>query len=163
MTETGPNAALTDPAPVAEEVVAALRSQGIRMTVLRRLVVEELATSTTHLSAEALLERVRRRAPDAHLATVYRNLEALLAAGVATHVHLPHGATTYHLLRSDHRSHLHVVCRHCDQVLDMPADSLDGVADRLRERHGFQLDSNHVALTGSCRACQGPQGKNDAT
>ena len=89
---------------------------------------------------------------DVHRATVYRTLEFLVRAGVVAHVHLPHGATAYHLVGDGHRSHAHLVCRGCGQLVDVPG-LLDGLAADLRERIGFELDLDHVALTGLCERC----------
>jgi Fe2+ or Zn2+ uptake regulation protein len=142
--------------PVAE-AIALLRARGDRVTASRRAVIEELEAATVHLTADDLLERVRGRADGAegvHLATVYRTLEALTRSGVVAHIHLPHGATTYHLVRPGHRLHLHLVCRNCDRLFDVAPETLDGVAADLDRSHGFRLDSEHVALTGWCRDCR---------
>ena len=145
-----------EPGDVAAEAITVLRDRGDRITPSRRAIIEELGIATGHLSAEDLLERVRRRSDAAggvHLATVYRTLDSLVQSGVAAHIHLPHGATTYHLIRPGQRLHLHLVCRGCERLIDVPPDTLDDVADALARSHGFRLDSDHVALTGRCRDC----------
>jgi len=136
-----------------ETSIELLREQGERITTPRRLVLEELASAATHLSAEDLLARVKARSAGVHLATVYRVLEALMQYGIVDHVHLPHGATTYHVVEPGHRNHLHLVCRGCDTVLDAPPDTLDEVAARLDQQYQFRLAPHHVALTGWCSAC----------
>ena len=60
---------------LVEASIAVLRGRGERLTTPRRLVIEELAATTGHLSADDLLERVTTRSPGVHLATVYRTLE----------------------------------------------------------------------------------------
>ncbi len=86
-----------------------------------------------------------------HRATVYRVLEALTAAGVVTHVHVGHGATSYHLAQP---SHLHAQCGSCGAVIDLPEQLLVPLRAELLERHGFALDASHMALSGLCRTCR---------
>jgi Fur family ferric uptake transcriptional regulator len=140
-------------AQIVDEAIAALRARGERITVPRRLVLDVLAGSTDHLSAEDLYERIGERAPGVHRATIYRTIEALVRAGVIAHVHLPHGAATYHLVDPGIRSHLHVVCHDCGRLVDVPSDLLDGVAADLADAYHFRLDADHVALTGWCATC----------
>lgn len=143
----------TDPDQLVQDAIAALRRQGRRITVPRRQVLDVLAGTDEHLTVEDLHDRVRKRVDGIHLATIYRTVEALVQAGLVAHIHLPHGATTYHLVVGDN-SHCHVVCTGCERVLDLPPDLLDGVAAELLRRQGFRLDAGHVALTGLCRACR---------
>ena len=139
---------------LVDDALAVLRSRGERITVPRRLVLDALAGSSEHLSADDLYERIGERAPGVHKATVYRTIEALVRAGVVAHVHLPHGAATYHLVVPGDRAHLHVVCRACGRLHDVPSDLLDGVATELETTFAFRLDADHVALTGWCAACE---------
>ncbi len=136
-----------------DAAIASLRDQGERVTTARRLVLEILAGTTEHLSADNISTEITDLAPSIHRATVYRTLEALTRLHLIAHVHLPHGAATYHLADTTDRVHLHLACRNCDQVVDAPADLLDGVAERLTTSRGFVLDPEHVALTGWCKDC----------
>lgn len=139
----------------AEEAIADLRSRGQRVTVARRALLGVLATTRDHLHAEEIAERMTLLAPDVHRATVYRTIDSLVSLGIITHVHLPHGAATYHLVESNARhGHLHLACRLCNTVVDAPHDLLEPVVEVAREQLGFELDPDHVALTGVCAACQ---------
>lgn len=139
------------PARVAE-VAALLRARGERMTEPRRAVVEAMCGLPEHVAAEDVVAAVAERAPQVHRASVYRALELLVALGVVQHVHVGHGATTYHLVGAD-EDHLHARCTGCGAVLDLPPDLLDGPARRLLAEVGFHLDAAHVALAGTCARC----------
>ena len=89
---------------------------------------------------------------DLPASSVYRALEALSGVGVVQHIHLGHGATAYHLTDGDD-AHVHLQCRSCGAVLDLPAEILDPVAAYVA-RAGFELDPTHTALSGSCAACR---------
>lgn len=147
-----PGSAADSVGDVLAEVAGLLRARGERMTGPRRAVLSVLARQTDHVSADALVTLVAEQDPGVHRASVYRTLDALSDLGVVQHVHVGHGATTYHLVRPDDR-HLHAHCRVCGSVRDLPSDLLDDVAAALARKYGFVLDAGHVALSGTCRRC----------
>ncbi|MET0864405.1 MAG: transcriptional repressor [Nakamurella sp.] len=131
-----------------------LRNQDHRITGARRAVIETLARRGGHPTAPELSAEIEQRYPGIHLATVYRTLEVLTELGVVTHVHMSHGATAYHLAGiGSSENHLHAQCRICGRVFDLPADMLDDIRLRLALDNDFDLDPNHVALSGACRSC----------
>lgn len=113
-----------------------------------------LATAREHLSADDIASQVEELTPGLHRTTIYRTLESLCASGVAVHVHLAQGATTYHLTDIDDRPHLHVLCDSCGAVLDAPANLLDEVGVRLLADLDFELEPTHAALLGRCGRCR---------
>jgi Fur family ferric uptake transcriptional regulator len=135
---------------LVDQVASALRARGERMTGPRRAVIEVLAATPGHLTAEQVVEALA--GTTVHRASVYRSLEALSDLGVVQHVHLGHGATSYHLA-DQHGPHLHAQCRTCGTVLDLPPTLLDTAARRLLRDTGFRLDAAHVALSGRCATC----------
>lgn len=143
---------MTTPGRRTDAAVERLRERGERVTKARVALLEVLADSDDHLSAEDIADRLDHGEAAAHRATVYRTLESLVRAGVIAHVHLPHGAATYHLVDTE-RAHLHLLCRECGEIIDARPDLLDGVRSDLLTSAGFRLDPDHVALTGWCRRC----------
>lgn len=138
-----------------------LRELGQRSTPARRAVLEVLDATSAHLSADEIAIAVAQRAPEVHRATVFRTLDRLTTLGVVTHVHLPHGAATYHVAEPQSRLHLHLACRGCGGVFDTEATLLDDVAAELASTSGFVLDADHTALSGWCSECErsgGPDG-----
>jgi Fur family transcriptional regulator, ferric uptake regulator len=138
----------------AQPLAERLRARGLRMTAQRTQVLDAVM-ALEHATPEAIGARLREQAgadgaaPDA--STVYRNLELLERLGLVWHTHLGKGAPVYHA--SEH-PHLHVVCQSCGQISSVPPDLLDGAAERLAADLGFTIDVGHVALSGTCHACQ---------
>jgi Fur family ferric uptake transcriptional regulator len=122
------------------------------MTRPRRAVLGALARAPGHMTAEEVCTAVAVDDPGVHRASVYRTLEAMSSLGVVQHVHVGHGGTTYHLA-GRRPPHLHVQCRVCGSVLDVPTEVLDGAATELQRLYGFTLDAGHVALSGACARC----------
>lgn len=132
---------------------AVLRDHGQRVTPARRLVLDVVGSTDSHLSADEIAALVADRAPDVHRATVFRTLSTLVESGILVHVHVPHAPTTYHLGHPHGRRHLHVVCSVCGSVYDTDPTVLDAAVERLRSTIGFELDADHIALSGRCATC----------
>jgi Fur family ferric uptake transcriptional regulator len=133
-----------------QDALDALRGRGERITHARRAVITALAALPDHPTAEQVVSRVEATADGVHRATVYRVLDSLGELGIVSHVHVGHGATSYHLAE---RSHVHGHCRTCGSVVDLPEGMLVDVRQRLLVEHGFELDAGHIALSGRCATC----------
>ncbi len=117
-----------------------------------------VGSTDDHLSADEIALAVAEWAPTVHRATVYRTLDRLVSLGLVAHVHLPHGATTYHVRRPEEGMHLHLSCRGCGAVVDADPGLLDDVAAEVERANGFVLDAAHGALSGWCSDCGRPAG-----
>jgi len=135
-----------------DEILDLLRTDGGRVTPARRAVVQVLVDTDDHISAEDIAGRVQQAMPDVAPSTVYRTLEVLERLGQVEHVHLGHGPSKYHLAE---RVHVHLMCRGCDRVIELPDTYLDDLATRLAADHGFVLEPRHFALLGRCKDCGG--------
>lgn len=128
-----------------------LRAAGYRVTPQRQLVLEAVR-ELEHATPDAIGARVRARAAGLNLSTVYRTLEVLEKVGLVTHTHLGSGPPSYHL--AEEADHMHVVCRGCGEVRDVPLDLAAGLVGRLREEWGFEADARHLTAFGRCRECR---------
>lgn len=136
--------------PRVEAAISALRDTGHRITTARRAVVRAIATSPEHPTAEEILEQVAQAHPDVHLATVYRNLEALREIGLVEHTHLRHGPAVYRLADEPREQ---LVCDRCGSVTEVPSTALRAASRELERRYGFRVGPQHFAITGLCRNC----------
>jgi Fur family ferric uptake transcriptional regulator len=134
-----------------DDLLDRLRSQGVRVTAARRLVLAELVRrGAGHPSAEQIARRVQRTNPELHLSTIYRTLEVLEELGLVMRASLGEGATTYHLAGDRHH---HAVCESCGAVIELPESVLAPVVRRLARDHGFTAAPRHVTITGLCANC----------
>ena len=75
--------------------LGALRAGGLRISAARRLALEALFAADAPASADELAGGLGGRLPGSDLASLYRNLETLAAAGLVEHLHVPHGPGRY--------------------------------------------------------------------
>lgn len=133
-----------------EEVCLALRANGGRVTSPRRAILRALIDLSEHPNAGQLTALVQAHQPDVHESTVYRFLDELERMGVIDHVHLGHGAAVYHFADETHG---HLVCELCSLVVEVPEEIFEELKRSLRDVFEFEVQSQHFALTGRCKAC----------
>ncbi len=133
-------------------LIAALRQEGYRLTPQREMIVEAIAHSGRHMTAEEVLDVVRQKTEAVNIATVYRTLDLLVEKGLATRTDLGEGRVVYATIR--HGPHIHLVCRRCGRVLEADASLLAPLTTALQEQCRFFCDTTHLALTGLCEACR---------
>lgn len=136
---------------VSSEWEQRLRRGGYRITPQRQLVLEAVER-LRHGTPEEILAEVQRTASGVNLSTIYRNLEVLEEVGLVTHAHIGHGAPTYHAV--DDHVHIHLVCDSCGAVQSVDASIAESFLVEVRRDTGFVTDISHVALHGSCAACE---------
>ena len=117
----------------------------------QRQLVLEAVYRLGHATPDQVHSEVARTAAGINITTVYRTLELLEELGLVTHTHLSHGAPTYHGVSEE--QHVHLVCRSCGCVDDVPAEMLDALAHTLQKEKSFSVDRGHVALFGVCGLC----------
>ena len=129
-----------------------LRRAGCRPTAQRLLVLQALGGGD-HVTADDILAHARGRYPAINPSTVYRTLDALVAAGVARRTDLGAGRLHFELTR-EHRHH-HVVCQGCGRVAHLHDASLAPLADAVAAETGFTLTPDReITVPGICPECR---------
>lgn len=134
------------------ELRQALERAGWRCTRQRAAVFAYLRSVDCHPTAEQVFAAVRRHLPNISLATIYKALDALVAARLATRLAGGVGPARY-----DGRceAHYHLRCQRTGQVRDLPLpydpQLLDKLAPHLTgvlRRQGFEVTGHHLELLG---------------
>jgi Fur family ferric uptake transcriptional regulator len=100
------------------------------------------------LSPEEALSYARRSVPEMSIATVYRNLKAMVEENWLTAVQLPGEPPRYELAGKAH--HHHFRCDDCRKVYEV-----EGCIPQLKAKlpRGFRAMNHDVLLYGLCAAC----------
>jgi Fe2+ or Zn2+ uptake regulation protein len=141
----------------AEEITSdalrlALARAGWRYTRQREAVFRYLRSTHNHPTAEQVYAAIRRHMPSISLATVYKALQALVDAHLATKLPDASGPARFEW-RSE--PHYHVRCTRTGRILDLKRafdpnllEQLDPkLADCLRQQ-GFQITGYNLELLG---------------
>lgn len=129
----------------------ALRDRGYRVTLQREIILEALEALPGHVTADTVYGQIRERYPQVNISTVYRTLELIEQAGLASHTHFDDGVAKWHLAQE--RSHQHLACRRCGREFELDQDVVEPLTRELEARYGFQADLPHFAIVGVCRDC----------
>jgi Fur family ferric uptake transcriptional regulator len=135
-----------------DDVAAALRDAGSRLTTPRRLVLEALFAAPGLVSAEHIAAGTDTGVT-LDVTSVYRNLEMLEQLGVVRHVHVGHGPSVYGLIGEGEREFL--VCEVCGKVSAADTEELDRVRAVIRQEFGFEARFTHFPIHGRCADCSG--------
>ena len=139
--------------PKADEdaIASIIRGAAKRVTIAKRTVGEVLACASGHLTADEITFKVQQRLPDVSTSTVYRILDEFEELNIVVHAHLGQQAAVYHLAGAVHG---HLTCESCNATMEIPAEHFDALSKNLLTTYDFMLDRHHVALSGTCGACQ---------
>ncbi|HEY5012330.1 MAG TPA: Fur family transcriptional regulator [Acidimicrobiia bacterium] len=135
----------------ADELMTAMREQGLRVTPQRMGIVAHLVGNTTHPTVEALHEAARVQMPTLSLKTVYQTVHDLEALAEVRLLDVGTGQVRVDP-NVEHRHH-HVVCNECGRVCDVPVE-FPGLTLPRRYRFGFTVDAVDVIFRGTCEACR---------
>jgi Fur family transcriptional regulator, ferric uptake regulator len=133
-------------------LVESIREHGYRMTPQREMILEVLHSGDGHLTADEIYQMIREKSPVVNLATVYRTLELLRALHLVTAIDTGGGRVHYEL--AGEQRHHHLVCERCGHTLELDCVVLEPLEGELRQRYGFQVNLDHLALFGLCPQCQ---------
>jgi Fur family ferric uptake transcriptional regulator len=137
-----------EPTSTADRLAAA----GERVTRQRLLVADALAAHGRQITAQDLYDRLRRREPRLGRATVFRTLEALVAAGVARRLEQDGHVYGYVACRPEH--HHHLACDRCGRVEEIGEGYIAPVAERVAADLGFTIDDARLDFYGLCADCR---------
>ena len=137
----------------AEETCA---RQGLRLTPIRRRVLELVWQNHQPVGAYDLLEQLSREGKRAMPPTVYRALDFLVSAGLVHRL-----ATLNAYVGCSHPDHAHqgqfLICRDCRTVVEMESSNIGRSLQREAAALGFRVQVQNVELTGLCPGCTAPQ------
>ena len=142
-------------ADLDNELIAALRERGQRVTLPRLLVHRHVRRARHHVTPEHVHAEVASQHPGLSPATIYGTLELLEELGFVRRVSTPRGGTLYDPRVDEHH---HVICRSCGRVQDVDARVDTRAVKRAARAAGFRVDYGQFALRGLCAHCANKSG-----
>jgi len=126
--------------------------RGVRLTQIRREVLELIWESHRAVKAYDLLERIKPIERTAKPATVYRALEFLLEQGL---IHRVESLNAFVGCNCSERRHeqLLLICKHCREVEERPAERVMEAVDHELQQAGFTFHRKSIEIHGLCAQC----------
>lgn len=126
-----------------------LREHEIKVTPQRLSIVEELY-GKVHMSVDELYTAIKKKFPSISLATVYKNINAMLEKDFILEVKIPNEKSKYELAKA---SHSHLLCERCGKVEDIALDLEDIVQKAVNLTH-YKINDDALVLSGVCPSCK---------
>jgi Fe2+ or Zn2+ uptake regulation protein len=133
-----------------DQLTAALRAGGHRVTLPRLLVHRHVRAAERHMTPEQVHSELAPQHPGLSPATIYGTLELLEELGFLRRVSTPRGKIVYDPRVDPHH---HVVCRRCGRIADLEAAVDSSAAERAAGAAGFTVDHGQLQLSGLCPEC----------
>jgi Fe2+ or Zn2+ uptake regulation protein len=133
-----------------QDLAAALRDRGQRVTPQRLFIHRALSELDRHVSAEEVLAEVGASLPNVSLPTVYSTLDLFEEMGLVRRLGVTHGAVLYDPRPEPHN---HRVCDRCGAIEDFDADLDFAAALRRAGRGGFRPGRAEILVHGLCSRC----------
>lgn len=134
----------------------AFESKGLRLTDLRRAVLLEIAGSHHSIGAYEILERMAGKGTRLAPISVYRAIDALIAAGVVHRLESKNAYFACHNAHGGGEEHLVMSCEGCGIVAEVPGDGVFAAIDRAAAAAGFKPRLRVVEVAGLCGNCTRP-------
>jgi Fur family zinc uptake transcriptional regulator len=127
-------------------------NRGVRLTPMRRQVLELIWESHKAIKAYDLLQRITPKVGTTKPVTVYRALNFLMEQGL---IHKVESLNAFIGCRfSDHQhQQLLLTCSHCQEVEERPAEGVMEAIDRELEQASFTIYHKAIEIHGICAHC----------
>jgi Fur family ferric uptake transcriptional regulator len=135
-----------------QRFLAFLRERRHRVTAERLALLDEVFRQHGHIDAEQLLAALRERGLKISRATVYRNLELLVASGLARKQRLGRRRFLYEHIHGGQR-HDHLVCTGCGRVVEFVSPGIAALHAEICRAHGFVPGASSLQINGICKSC----------
>lgn len=129
---------------------ASMKEEGYRCTQERLTVLREIYDSSSHLDADEIFVRLKKKGVSISRATVYHTLDLLFKFHLVNKIDLGHKHTHYEKSYGV-GNHLHIICEQCDRVVEVHSEELNSLLDSLCEENGFTLGSFSLQVFAKCQ------------
>ena len=142
--------ARVDEALAAAEGLCA--SEGLRLTPVRRKVLEILLQENRAIGAYVILDFLRAAGFGSQPPVVYRALDFLVTHGFVHKIERLNAFIACSRPGTAH-SPAFMICRNCDAVAEARSESVDGALEAAARAAGFQVEQTVVEAEGVCVVC----------
>jgi Fe2+ or Zn2+ uptake regulation protein len=126
-----------------------LKQHNLKVTP-QRIGILSLMHQSGHISIEDLFESIRRQFSSISLATLYKNINAMLETSLIKEVKAPEAKARYEIAKE---THAHLVCTKCGEFKDIMFD-LDAIAHNLADDNGYAINDTSLIVSGLCPSCK---------
>ena len=125
-----------------------LKEYDLKVTPQRVAIVEELYKNG-HMNIDDLYKKLLSKFPSVSLATIYKNINAMVEKVFLSEVKIPNTKSVYEFVKTEHA---HLVCSSCGYIEDVMLDA-SSILNEASKLTSFKIDSTNIVLNGLCPHC----------
>lgn len=125
-----------------------LKNYNLKVTPQRVAIVEELYING-HMNIDDLYKKLLAKFPSISLATIYKNINAMVEKVFLSEVKIPNTKSVFELVKEEHA---HLVCSECGNIEDIMLD-VSSVLEEVTSKSKFKIESTNLVLSGLCPNC----------
>jgi Fur family ferric uptake transcriptional regulator len=130
-----------------------LKKNGKLYSKQREQILDIFLKTEQHPTINDLYDLVKKKYPQIGLATVYRTMEVISDAGLASKVGFGDGIKHYEH-KYKHQHHYHLICLKCGKVIEVTSNRLEETKRQLAKKHDFTITRATMRLFGICKTCK---------
>src|SRR5919106_2223351 len=133
--------------------IESLRPAGSKRSSKRDLIVNVFLRQEGHLTAENLVDLIKREDERISRATIYRTLQWMVDAGIARKVDFGEGRFRFeHSYR--HPKHYHLICKTCNRSSEFLSSDIEAFVEEVAAARNFAARQSVVQIYGTCEECR---------
>jgi len=130
-----------------------LRPAGSKRSSKRDFIVNVFLRQEGHLTADDLVDLIRREDQRISRATIYRSLQWMVDAGIARKVDFGEGRFRFeHSYR--HPRHFHLICKTCNRSFEFLSSDIEALIEEVAGARNFAPRQSVLQIHGTCEACR---------
>jgi len=130
-----------------------LDDQGLKFTLERQNICDEVMKLKDHFDADSLYVRFKKKGLRVSRDTVYRTIPLLLESGVIQKS-VGKGKKEFFERTAGKGHHDHMVCVRCGNIIEFKCEEIEDLQDEVCKDHGFKLFFHDHRLFGACKECR---------
>ncbi len=130
-----------------------IKKQGLRNTRQREEILDAFLSSGGHITVDELFDKVKKRDSSIGYATIHRNLNLLLEAGLAEEIKIGKEKTRYEQMHM-REHHDHLICLKCGRFIEVFDENIEKLQNRLAEEKEFIPVRHKLEIYGYCKKCR---------
>lgn len=130
-----------------------LKPPGGKRSSKREQILNVFLRQEGHLSADDLVDLIRREDQRISRATVYRTLQWMVEAGIARKVDFGEGRFRFeHSYRQPR--HFHLICKTCHRSSEFLSSDIEALIEEVAAARSFAAAQSVVQIYGTCEECR---------
>lgn len=115
----------------------------------QRIGILSLMFQAGHITIDELYQKIKKEFPSISLATLYKNINAMLEKKLITEVKVPNSKNMYEITKGEHA---HLLCNSCHTFVDIKLNSSPMIEEASEKSH-FKIEHSDIIFSGLCPKC----------